>query len=233
MPKSKIKIFTFEQGSEEWNAIRIGRLTGSEAWRVFNASNGELKTEWRSYAARCASEVVTGWSEERNFDTEATIYGKTLEPEAIDAYQSLVGKDYIQPGFVIHKDFLFLGFSPDGYAEDKNNRRSSIQVKCPLNPSEFVKFHVLRKVDPHYKIQCLYELALDYQLNKVNLVFYDERQPGTKISEMRYSREEYEPIINKLVESMRYFCDEVEVYISILLNDDKIAIKEAIGKMDR
>lgn len=99
-------IHDVEQGSEAWFALRLGKMTGSEAYPISVAGKG-LETLCRKLAA----ERYTGNREETymSFDMQR---GKEEEPIIRSYYELLKGVEVTEVGFVEFNEYV--GCSPDG-----------------------------------------------------------------------------------------------------------------------
>lgn len=106
-----VTIHKVEQGSDEWFALRKGRITASNAaallLRGVNAailknSNDSVDTNNGGF-----------WSNR----------GSTLEPEAIELYEQIKDVKVERAGFVTNDRYPRAGYSPDGWDP-------IIEVKC-------------------------------------------------------------------------------------------------------
>lgn len=104
-----IVIHDLEQGSQAWHDIREGRFTGSSAHNL-------LKHGAVDYSLTKPSNF------KGNFYTKR---GHTLEPEAIQLFESIYKTTVQRPGFVTNDRYPTAGYSPDGLTNDM-----VIEVKC-------------------------------------------------------------------------------------------------------
>lgn len=115
------------QGSNEWLALRSGRLTASVAKDMLaQIKSGEAAAR-RDLKARLATERLVGHPLEDGFVSSDMQRGTMLEPEARAAYAEKTGYEVIQVGFLAHNE-LMAGGSPDGIvvAEDL-----VLEIKAP------------------------------------------------------------------------------------------------------
>lgn len=106
------------QGSEEWHAMRCGKITASEMKHVLTPTlkiaNGD-KT--RSHAYELAAQRITAYVEPQ-YVSDDMLRGHDDEFEARALYETANGK-VIDCGFVTRDFGLFeLGYSPDGLVGD-------------------------------------------------------------------------------------------------------------------
>lgn len=100
------------QGTPQWHALRLGKLTASHAQAIATQSKG-LETLCR----KLAYEFFTGAREE-GYKNAAMQLGNDDEAIARSAYELETGLIVEQVGFVEYNDFV--GFSPDGLIPEKS-----------------------------------------------------------------------------------------------------------------
>ena len=129
-----------EQRSEEWLALRDNMITASDVASALGENHFEtpdslvkkkvLRTKWAGNAA--------------------TAHGTALEPLVRDLYDQRTGRKSHEIGLVQHRQYEWLGASPDGVTEDG----LLIEIKCPLT----------RKIEPkvpkHYWPQVQLQLEI-------------------------------------------------------------------------
>lgn len=128
---------------EEWLAKRIGKITASRAGDVMDlGEGGEFKSGPRKgqprpvgkgrldYIDELATERLIGKGRPP-VKAAALEHGKEKEPEAIAAYEAIIGELVEPGGFVVHPLYEFVGASPDFLMPA---RRRGGEVKCPINP---------------------------------------------------------------------------------------------------
>lgn len=114
------------QGSPEWFAARLGRVTASRVADVV----AKTKTGWgasrANYMAQLIAERLTGEVAE-SYTNAAMQWGTDMEPEARTAYELRKDVDVAQIGFVQHPTIIMAGASPDGLVGDDG----LVEIKCP------------------------------------------------------------------------------------------------------
>lgn len=141
-------IHNFDQRTDEWYRIRLGRLTGSD----FHTFLGNSETK-KNKLLQKAAEKITGESDEEHFVTEDIQRGIDLEDEAILMYEMQTGNVVDKVGFIERDEFS--GCSPDGLV----GTDGIIEVKCPKQ-SVFLKQVVEDKIKPEYYTQIQYNLFI-------------------------------------------------------------------------
>jgi hypothetical protein len=111
-----------KQGSPEWFALRWGRLTGTD----FKKVNGTPAAQ-RKLAMQKRYELANPVEVPEQLQAKPVLWGKQNEPRAIAQYEMTHG-DLVFPAFVVHPEYDFIGFSPDGVGVDRG-----VECKCPWN----------------------------------------------------------------------------------------------------
>jgi hypothetical protein len=114
----------FQQGTPEWRAARLGKITASEVSRAITPAKLDRSKSRDAYMDELAAERVLGMACDSTTDGWRE-RGTALEVEARDWFCVAVA-DVEQVGFIEH-DNLALGCSPDGISEGK----FGLEVKAP------------------------------------------------------------------------------------------------------
>jgi len=139
MPPPLMPVYHWDllQGTDEWLALRVGRLTSSNAHAVIglaeltgegskrDALKGREDLIWRLALERVTGVPVTG-----GVSTDAMDWGTKTEPLARDAYADAQGVEVRECGFVSLGDTL--GESPDGLVSGADGAvTTGVEIKCP------------------------------------------------------------------------------------------------------
>ena len=114
------------QGSPEWFAARLGRVTASRVADVIAKTKSGYSASRANYAAELVAERLTGEAA-ATFTNAAMQWGTEREPEARMAYEFRTDVEVEQVGFVPHPSIAMSGASPDGLIGDLG----LIEIKCP------------------------------------------------------------------------------------------------------
>lgn len=114
------------QGSAEWFAARLGRVTASRVADVIAKTKTGYGASRKNYLAELVLERLTGKAEE-GFTSSAMQWGTDNEPDARSAYQFEKNTRVVQVGFVAHPHIAMTGASPDGLVDDDG----LLEIKCP------------------------------------------------------------------------------------------------------
>lgn len=107
-----------DQKTEEWQKLRAGKYTGSNADKLLAHAN-KLKI---------VDGVISGYSLTEISGFTGNFYtrrGGLLEDEAIELYKAIRKVEVERPGFVTNSRYPMCGYSPDGICTDR-----TIEVKC-------------------------------------------------------------------------------------------------------
>ncbi len=138
-----MKVYDFEQGSEEWLQIRLGKPTASEFDKIITGT-GSKSTQASDYINKLLAELLTKKPVNTFQKTEAMERGNELEQEAADYYEMLNNIDLVKIGFCVD-DAEQYGCSPDRLVGEDG----LLEIKCPLAHTH-VKYLLSGKMDTGY-----------------------------------------------------------------------------------
>ncbi len=109
-----IRTYTFDQGSDEWEAARLGMVTASVMGQLVTPTlKVAANMESRAITALLAAERITGWVDERFVGADME-RGWEDEPLARDLYSKTYAP-VTEVGLITRDDWGFtIGCSPDG-----------------------------------------------------------------------------------------------------------------------
>jgi putative phage-type endonuclease len=143
-----------EQRSQEWLDLRENMITASDAASAIGES------PYESEDAFVKKKVLrTKWA-----GNEATAHGTLLEPIVRDLYDQKYNRKSHEIGLVQHRDYPWLGASPDGVTEDG----ILVEIKCPKSRK------ITSNVPKHYWPQVQLQLEIT-DLEECDFVQY---RPG-------------------------------------------------------
>lgn len=141
------------QGSDEWRAARLGRVTASRVADVIAKTKSGYGASRANYMAELVAERLTGTSAER-FMNDAMRWGTEKEPEARAAYVFMRDVDVTEVGFVPHPTLAMSGASPDGYVGDDG----LLEIKCPITATH-IETLIGQVVPDKYAVQMQWQMA--------------------------------------------------------------------------
>lgn len=121
-----------EQGTPEWFAARLGRVTGSKADVLMaKGAKGAESTQRINYRYELAEQRVTGIIAPQGFVSDAMKWGTEHEPFALMALEGARGYDIIRTGF-FSRDDIMAGCSLDGHIGEPLRPVGIVEAKCPM-----------------------------------------------------------------------------------------------------
>jgi len=136
----RMKIFKFEQGSEEWHEAKLGVVSTSNFDKVLNTGSGRGLYMRKLAAERMLCNTQIGYSNEN------MVNGLDVEPQAREYYENSKGCSVEQVGFIKRNDWV--GTSPDGLVGNDGQ----IEIKCPI-PSTHIENILKAKMPAPYRPQ--------------------------------------------------------------------------------
>lgn len=133
------------QGSDEWHALRCGKVTGSSFGLFMAKENACFGDPAKRYALQIALEILTGKRAEHGFQTDDMKRGHDQEPIARMMYEDEHFVTVRNGGFF---DWETYGDSPDGLVGDDG----IVEIKSVIAPTHYA---TLRRgsFDPSYRWQ--------------------------------------------------------------------------------
>src|SRR4051812_39326757 len=89
------------QGSDEWKALRLGKVTASRVSDVIAKTKSGPSASRANYAAQLIAERLTGVPAD-SYTNAAMQHGTETEPEARAAYEFYQGVTVQEVAFVLH-----------------------------------------------------------------------------------------------------------------------------------
>jgi putative phage-type endonuclease len=158
------------QGTPEWHALRIGKVTASRVADVM----AKTKTGWgasrANYAAQLVAERLTGEVAE-SYTNAAMTWGIEKEPDARAAYEFRTDAEVIEVGFIEHPSIAMTGASPDGFI----GPNGLVEIKAP-NTATHIETLLGQVVPSKYILQMQWQMACSGR-QWCDFVSYDPRLP--------------------------------------------------------
>lgn len=188
------------QGTAEWHALRLGKVTASRVADVIAKTKTGPSASRAKYAGELIAERLTGTPAER-FTNAAMAWGTEQEPAARKTYEFYRDTDVEQVAFVLHPTIGDSGASPDGLVDVDG----LVEIKCPETHTH-IETLLGQTVPAKYVTQMQWQMACTGRA-WCDFVSYDPRLP----------------------EPMRFFCKrvmrddaliaELEREVVVFLND--------------
>lgn len=198
-----MKIIDCEQGSDEWFAARLGKVTASCFSDVLNKKTGR-----GTYMIKLAAERLTGLSQD-GYSNAVMERGKEIEPEAREYYAETRGQIISQIGFAeLSED---VGASPDGLVGDDGQ----VEIKCP-NSTTHISYILKNKMPTKYIPQVQGQLWVTGR-QWCDFISYDPRLDKRPFWLIRVKRDE--DYIKTLEAATNVFIEELKELIAKVGSD--------------
>ena len=139
-----------EQGTEEWHALRLGKVTASQ---IVNIMMKPEAAGYQNYRAQLVCERLTGRATE-TFKSAAMQHGNDTEPQARAMYTLTTGRTADQVAFLDHPLIAMAGCSPDGLVGELG----LVEIKCP-QPTEHIRTILGGAIKRQYALQMQWQMA--------------------------------------------------------------------------
>jgi len=190
------------QGSPEWLAARLGRVTASRVADVVAKTKSGYSASRANYLAELVAERLTGEPAER-FTNAAMQWGTDQEPHARAAYAFMHDADVTEVGFVTHPKIEMSGASPDGLVGGDG----LVEIKCP-NTATHLDTLLGQTIPAKYLTQIQWQLACTERA-WCDFASYDPRLPAEmRLFVQRVHRDN--GLIGELEAEVRAFLAELD-----------------------
>ena len=159
------------QGSTEWFAARLGKVTASRVADVIAKTKTGYSASRENYMAQLVVERLTQTKAE-SYTNAAMQWGTDQEPFARAAYEAAQGVMVEEVGFVPHLSIEWSGASPDGLVGDDG----CVEIKCP-NTATMIETLLSQKVPSKYITQMQFQMACTGR-KWCDYVSFDPRMPA-------------------------------------------------------
>lgn len=197
-----------EQGSPEWFAARIGKVTASRVSDLMAKTKSGYSTSRANYMAELLCERLTG-SKSEGFTSAAMQWGVDQEENAKAAYCFMRDAEIAPAGFDLHPVIADFGASPDGYVGNDG----LLEIKCP-NTATHIETLLNGGIDGKYILQMQTQMAVTGR-QWCDFVSFDPRLPADmQLFVHRVARDGGK--IAEIEGEVRAFLDELSAKLSKL-----------------
>ncbi len=200
------------QGSDEWLAARLGKVTASRVADVVAKTKSGWGASRKNYMAELVAERLTGTAAER-FTNGAMQWGTDTEPQARAAYEFFRDATVTEVGFVDHPSVPTCGASPDGLVGDDG----LIEIKCP-NTATHIETLTNKVIPAKYITQMQWQMACT-ERQWCDFASFDPRMPeNLRLFVQRIERDNDR--ITELETAIRMFLAELDKKIAALTSEE-------------
>lgn len=197
-----------EQGTEEWFAARLGKVTASRVADVIAKTKSGVSASRANYAAELLCERLTGKAVD-GFKSKAMEWGTETEDEARRTYAFRTGATITRVGFVPHPTIPMSGASPDSYVNDDG----LLEIKCP-NTATHLDTLLGGSIPKKYQTQMHWQMACSGRA-WCDFVSFDPRLPP-HLSLFIERQKRDEALILGLTADVRAFLAELDETMAAL-----------------
>ncbi len=196
-----------QQGTDEWFAARLGKVTASRAADVMTKKGSAARA---NLSAQLVLERLTNTKGE-SFSSPSMQWGVDQEPFARAAYEAHSGVWVDTVGFVQHPTIERAGASPDGLV----GLDGLVEIKCP-NTATMIDTLLTGKVPGNYATQMQMQMACTGRA-WCDYAVFDSRMPvKAQLFVKRVQRDQ--KYIDDLNKEIIAFLAEVEISYQFLIN---------------
>jgi len=159
-----------EQGSPEWFAQRLGKVTASRVADVIAKTKTSYSTSRDNYMAQLVCERMTQTVAE-SYSNAAMQWGTETEPLARAAYEAHADVLVDEVAMITHPTIEASGASPDGLVGDDG----LVEIKCP-NTATHIDTLLSQTVPSKYNTQMQWQMACTGR-QWCDFVSFDPRLP--------------------------------------------------------
>lgn len=160
------------QGSEEWFAARLGKVTASRVADVIaKTKTGSYGASRANYMAELIAERLTNTQAER-FTNAAMAWGNEQEDNARHLYAYKFDVEVEAVGFIPHPRIAMSGASPDGHVGEDG----AVEIKAP-NTATHIDTLIGGEIPGKYQTQMLWQMACSGR-KWTDFVSFDPRLPA-------------------------------------------------------
>jgi putative phage-type endonuclease len=198
------------QGTPEWFAQRLGKVTASRVADVIAKTKTGYSTSRANYLAQLVAERLTGKAAE-SFTNAAMQHGTETEPLARMAYETETGLMVTEVAMIDHPTIPMTGASPDGFVGDQG----LVEIKCP-NTATHIDTLLSDKTQSKYIPQMQWQMACTGK-KWCDFVSFDPRLPeDMQLFVARVDRDD--AYIAELEAEIQTFLSEVETTVQRLID---------------
>jgi putative phage-type endonuclease len=197
-----------EQGSQEWFAQRLGKVTASRVADVIAKTKTGYSASRENYMAQLVCERMTNTVAE-SFTNAAMQWGTETEPLARAAYEAHADVLVDEVAMITHPTIEAAGASPDGYVGSEG----LLEIKCP-NTATAIDTLLSQTVPSKYIPQIQWQLSCTGR-QWCDFVSFDPRLPKElQLFVKRVPRDD--AYIQMLEEEVKKFLTELDGKITKL-----------------
>ena len=200
------------QGSEEWHAVRLGKITASRLGDLMKKTKYGESTYKTRLRMELAIERITNTSASSTVMNKAMHDGIEREPDARTLFEAVTGKEVALSGSHDHPEIVNTSASPDGLLRGEN---AILEIKCPTHTTH-AKNLMADGMDKRYLYQVQWQIACTESTHGYFVSYHPDFPPDLRLKWVKVDRDE--EVIAQITEEVRKFDIEVEDLITKIKN---------------
>ena len=192
------------QGSDEWFASRVGKITASRLGDIMRKTKWGESTYKAKVRLELAIERITGKSASSVVMNRAMLDGVEREPDARKLFEAVTGKEVAEVGSFDHPTIVNTSASPDGLIRGEN---AVLEIKSPTHPT-----HAKNLMQDGMPKNYVYQVQWQIACCEADYAYFASYHPDfPKDLRLKWVRvEKDDSIIKSLEEAVRQFDIEIE-----------------------
>jgi len=200
------------QGSEEWHAVRLGKITASRLGDLMKKTKYGESTYKTRLRMELAIERITNTSASSIVMNKAMHDGIEREPDARTLFEAVTGKEVALCGSFDHPDVVNTSASPDGLLRGEN---AILEIKCPTHTTH-AKNLMADGMDKRYLFQVQWQIACTESTHGYFVSYHPDFPPELRLKWVRVERDD--EVIAQITDEVRKFDIEVEDLVAKIKN---------------
>jgi len=200
------------QGSEEWFAVRCGKISASRLGDIMRKTKWGESTYKAKVRLELAIERITGKSVSSVVMNKAMYDGVEREPDARTLFEAVTGKEVALCGSFDHPTIVNTSASPDGLLRGEN---AVLEIKCPTHATH-AKNLMSETMPKNYIYQVQWQIACTESDFAYFASYHPDFPPELRLKWVRVEKDD--SVIKSLEEAVRQFDIEIEDLIIKIQN---------------
>ena len=196
------------QGSEEWFAVRRGKITASRLNDLMKKTKYGESTYKTKLRMELAIERITGKSASNVVMNQAMHDGIEREPDARMLFEAVTGKEVALCGSFDHPEIVNTSASPDGLLRGEN---AILEIKCPTAVTH-ARNLMADGMDKRYLYQVAWQMACTESTHGYFASYHPDFPTDLRLKYVRVERDD--DLILNISKAVRQFDIEVEDLIN-------------------
>jgi putative phage-type endonuclease len=200
------------QGSEEWHAVRLGKITASRLGDLMKKTKYGESTYKTRLRMELAIERITNTSASSMVMNRAMHDGIEREPDARKLFEAVTGKEVALSGSHDHPDIVNTSASPDGLLRGEN---AILEIKCPTHTTH-AKNLMADGMDKRYLYQVQWQIACTESTHGYFASYHPDFPTELRLKWVRVDRDD--EVIAQITDEVKKFDIEVEDLVTKIKN---------------